>query len=281
MYTRNCEIKDGVDFPEEMQRIAACIEYQGTEFHGFQKQKTAADTVQAALEIALSRVADEPITLVCAGRTDAGVHATNQIIHFDTLAKRNDLSWLRGANTYLPPGIIVKWVKSVSRDFHARFSATSRAYRYIFLSQPNKPGILRELVTWTSYELNLMDMCEASKALVGEHDFSSFRASQCQATSPVREVNSINFALSGELIVMEIQANAFLHHMVRNISGLMIDIGRGAKPVSWAKQLLELRDRTKGPSTASPKGLYLVNVQYPKEFELPLTDYGPNFLVNG
>ena len=279
MYTRNCEIKNDIVFPDGMTRLAACIEYKGTQFHGFQKQKTAANTIQAALENAFSQVADEPITIVCAGRTDAGVHATNQIIHFDTLSLRSMDSWCRGANTYLPPGIVVKWVVVQSYRFHARFSALSRTYRYVFLSQPTKPGILRELVTWTRYELSLSAMEEASQYLVGEHDFSSFRASQCQAVSPVRRIYSIQFRFSGAMLVMEIHANAFLHHMVRNISGLMIDIGRGAKPASWAGELLALQDRAKGAATASPNGLYLVNVAYPDEFSLPNLSPGPDFVI--
>lgn len=277
-YKRNCELKPGMIFPEGMKRVAMGVEYCGSAFHGFQKQQSASETVQAHLERALSRVANEDVTLVCAGRTDAGVHATNQVIHFDTLANRQEKSWLKGVNTYLPGDIAIKWVKPVGPGFHARFSADSRTYRYIFFSNKVRPALSRNMVTWTGYSLDLNKMREAAKYLVGEHDFSSFRAAQCQAASPIRTVEAVEFFPSGRFFVMEIRANAFLHHMVRNISGALLDIGRGAKPVEWMQVLLDLRDRTKAAPTAHPYGLYLVNVDYPEEFGLPIEPYGPDFV---
>ena len=278
MYKRNCEIKPGIEFPEGMQRVALCVEYKGTRFHGFQKQESAADTVQAYLEKALSKIANEPITLVCAGRTDAGVHATHQVIHFDTLAQRNEKAWVQGTNTNLPDDIVIKWCKPVSEHFHARFSALSRKYRYVFYCNPVKPGVCRDLVTWTRYELDFNAMEKAGQHLIGEHDFSSFRAAQCQANNPVREIQSLRFFNSGRFVVMEVRANAFLHHMVRNIAGTMIDIGRGAKSPDWTKKLLELKDRTQASPTAHPYGLYIVDVEYPKEFDLPDVPVGPDFI---
>src|SRR5690606_21902966 len=213
---RNCEIKPGVLFPENMRRVALGVEYNGAGFNGFQRQKTSASTIQAALEQALSRVANEPVTLVCAGRTDAGVHATDQVVHFDTLAQRPLKAWVEGVNTHLPDDIRIRWSREVDPRFHARFSALSRSYRYIILSDSVKTAIMRKQVCWTSYSLDLEAMRNAGKALVGEHDFSSFRAAQCQAASPVRKVTALTIHRQGKLIVLEISANAFLHHMVRN-----------------------------------------------------------------
>ena len=278
MYTRNCEIKEGVVFPSEMQRIALGIEYCGTTFSGFQKQKTSSNTIQAALEAAISRVANEQVSLVCAGRTDAKVHATGQVIHFDTLAKRSLRSWVDGTNTYLPADIAVKWCLPVTEHFHARFSATARRYRYVFYENAVRPAVMNEKVTWTRYQLNRRSMEEASQFLIGEHDFSSFRSAQCQAHSPVREVKSVVFFQSGPFWVMEIYANAFLHHMVRNIAGVMIDIGREAKPANWMRQVINLRDRTQSAPTASPNGLYLVDVDYPDTFNIPKAFIGPDFI---
>lgn len=278
MYKRNCEIKSGIEFPSDMHRWALSVEYNGAHFNGFQKQLTSAHTIQAHLERALSKVANENIAIVCAGRTDAGVHASEQIIHFDTLAIRPEKAWIKGVNSELPDDIRVHWAKEVSPAFHARFSAFSRTYRYILYCAYTRPATIHKLVTWTSYDLSVDFMREASEAIVGEYDYTSFRASQCQAYSPVRCIEHIVFFNHGPFIVMEIRANAFLHHMVRNIAGTLIDIGRGAKPVSWMKELLDLRDRTKASPTARPWGLYLVKVNYDAQYRLPETPIGPIFI---
>lgn len=278
MYKRNGEIKDGDEFPEGMQRIALGVEYNGAEFNGFQKQATAPKTVQAALESALSSIANEEITLVCAGRTDAGVHAAEQVVHFDTLAQRPNKAWLHGVNTKLPPEVRVHWVKQVGPTFHARFSATARTYRYVIYADAIKPACLNKQVTWTSYSLDQHAMAEAAKVLEGEHDFSAFRSSQCQANSPVRHIEYIHFYSSARFMVMEIKANAFLHHMVRNIIGSLMEVGRGAKQKSWLERVLAGRDRNLAAATAAPWGLYFVRAHYPVEFGLPETALGPIFI---
>lgn len=278
-YTRNAEILDEAFFPASMHRVALCVEYNGASFHGFQKQPSGVDTVQQRLEFALSRVADEVVTLVCAGRTDAGVHSSNQIVHFDTEAVRPLKAWTRGVNALLPDTVSVKWASSVSPRFHARFSARNRSYRYIISNTEYRPGLGAEQMTWVRGNLNLEAMATAAACLQGEHDFSSFRASQCQARSPVRRVEYIDIARRGDLVVVEIQANAFLHHMVRNIMGVLLAIGRGEKPVEWAREVLLARDRTKAGVTAKPNGLYLVAVEYGSEFSLPSVQPGPIYLA--
>ncbi|MFL0808867.1 MAG: tRNA pseudouridine(38-40) synthase TruA [Agarilytica sp.] len=279
MYTRNCEIKQGVDFPEGMHRYALGVEYQGASFNGFQRQaSSAANTVQAHLERAISKIAAEPITLVCSGRTDAGVHACEQVIHFDTLAERPEKAWVQGVNTQLPEEIRVHWGREVPKGFHARFSALARIYRYVILSTKVCPAHLAKNITSTHYTLDLDAMQAAASLLEGEHDFSSFRSSRCQANTPTRRLEYLRFSSRGPLIVLEVKGNAFLHHMVRNLVGTLIDIGRGAKPVEWASELLELRDRTKASPTASPEGLYFTKAVYSEEFVLPERPLGPLFL---
>ncbi len=269
-----------MEFPEGMQRIALGLEYNGHHFHGFQKQKSAVVTVQAALEQALSSVANETVTLVCAGRTDAGVHATNQVIHFDTLADRPDTAWLHGVNSQLPEGLRVQWVKPVGPHFHARFSAHARSYRYLLYCSPVRPAILSQQLSWTQWQLNAESMHAAAQYLVGEQDFSSFRAAQCQAASPIREVQHASILRKRELIVFEVRANAFLYHMVRNMVGALMEVGRGAQEPLWIKSVLAHKDRSKAPAMAGPQGLYLVDVVYPAEFDLPKNEKGPLFLEN-
>ncbi|MFT6790881.1 MAG: tRNA pseudouridine38-40 synthase, partial [Cellvibrionaceae bacterium] len=219
-HKRSSEVTDLRLFPAGMQRIAMGIEYRGDYFRGFQSQKTTASTVQAGLEDALSLVCDEPIQLVCAGRTDRGVHASNQIIHFDTLAQRPLRAWLRGVNTKLPAGISIRWAQSVSPIFHARFSAKARTYRYIIYNTPTPSALMDGFVTWDRRRLDVDAMIAASQYLVGQHDFSAFRGSGCQARSPVRCIEKITVTRWQNFIITEIKATAFLYHMVRNVMGV-------------------------------------------------------------
>ncbi len=278
LYTRNCEIKPGVLFPEGMQRVALGVEYQGAGFNGFQKQTATDNTVQAHLERALSQVANETVTLVCAGRTDAGVHASEQVVHFDTLAKRPPKAWIEGVNTQLPDEIRVHWAQDVAESFHARFAALARTYRYVLVPTKVRPACLSKQVTCTRYDLDVERMQCAAALLEGEHDFSAFRSSQCQANNPVRTISYIRFSQPGQFVVMEIKANAFLHHMVRNIVGCLLDVGRGARDPAWMRELLAQRDRTLASPTARPWGLYFVRADYPEAFALPHQEKGPLFL---
>jgi tRNA pseudouridine38-40 synthase len=250
-------------------RFAAAVEYDGSYFHGWQEQGELA-TVQLEIERAFSVVANEAIKVNCAGRTDAGVHATQQIIHFNTTAERPLHSWLFGVNSNLPSTVSVRWVHPVSDEFHARFSAISRRYNYYIYNQRIRSALLRRYTSWQCRPLEVELMQQAAQCLVGEHDFSSFRASQCQAHSPVRKIDFINLTRQGDLICLDIQANAFLQHMVRNIAGVLMAIGTGQEPLTWIEEVLHAKTRAEGGVTAQPNGLYLVEVGYPKEFKLPL-----------
>lgn len=278
-YTRNGEVVADTVWPEAMHRIALGVEYKGADFHGFQVQPSGVKTVQQALEHALSRVADEPITLVCAGRTDAGVHATNQVIHFDTLSVRPEKAWLRGTRPHLPDTISIRWAKEVVPQFHARFSALNRTYRYLLSDAKAPPALLHDQVTWSPRPLDMELMQKAAAYLVGQHDFTSFRATQCQAKSPVRKIEYLHLVRRGDLIVLEVQANAFLHHMVRNIVGALSAVGAGDKPPEWVADVLAARDRSAAAATAKPYGLYLVGVDYPAAFDLPTSSPGPLFFA--
>lgn len=278
-YERNGEVLDASVWPEGMQRVALGIEYKGSDFHGFQVQPNGVKTVQQALEKALSIVANESITLVCAGRTDAGVHATNQVVHFDTLAQRPYKAWLRGVRPHLPDTIGIRWALNVSPSFHSRFSAQSRTYRYLISDAGASPAILHDQVTWSSHRLDVDLMKAGAAHLVGQHDFTSFRATQCQAKSPVRHVEYLHLARRGDLIVLEIRANAFLHHMVRNIVGVLMHVGAGFNSPDWVAEVLAARDRSAGGVTAKPFGLYLVAVDYPEAFGLPCCLPGPLFFA--
>ena len=260
-----------------MQRIALGLRYDGTDYHGWQIQESLS-TVQGAVEKALSAVANHPVHVTCAGRTDAGVHATAQTIHFDTGAHRSDHSWVFGANSNLAHSISVLWAKPVSADFHARYSATARRYRYILYNHEIRPGIVRKAVGWYYRPLDERLMVAGAKHLLGEHDFSSFRGSDCQAKTAVRTLHQIEIFRVRRMVVIEVQANAFLLHMVRNIVGVLLAIGAGQRSPEWARQVLEARDPTQGGMTISPTGLYLVEVNYPAEFQLPRTPLGPFFL---
>ncbi len=274
-YVRSGEIVADTPWPEGMHRIALGIEYKGTDFHGFQVQPNGVSTVQQALEAALSRVANETVSLVCAGRTDAGVHATNQVVHFDTLAVRPDKAWLRGTRPFLPNSVSVRWAREVIPQFHARFSAHNRTYRYLLTDAKVPSGLLHDQVTWSSRPLSVDLMRAGAAYLVGEHDFTSFRATQCQAKSPVRRIEYLHIVRRGELIILEVQANAFLHHMVRNIVGVLMAVGAGDRPADWVGEVLDARDRAAAGVTAKPFGLYLVGVDYPTSFGLPTAPPGP------
>lgn len=259
-------------------RIALGVEYKGARYRGWQRQEDGVPSVQAALEKALSKVADEPVSLMCAGRTDAAVHASGQVVHFDTAVERPLKAWIMGSNANLPGDISVTWAKVMPAHFHARFSAMARRYRYVIYNDPIRPAHQAEEVTWNHRPLDVSRMREAARALVGTHDFTSFRAVQCQAKSPVKTVHHLEVIEHGRFIVLDIRANAFLHHMVRNFAGVLMTIGAGERPVEWAAEVLAARDRRAGGVTAHPYGLYLVRVEYPEEFVLPERYLGPHFL---
>ncbi|BBB26388.1 tRNA pseudouridine(38-40) synthase TruA [Amphritea japonica] len=264
----------------KLKRYALCVEYAGAAYRGWQTQKEKdVPSIQETVEKALSKIANGPIKVICAGRTDACVSGTYQIIHFDTDAVRPDRAWVRGTNTHLPDDIAIRWAKSVDDTFHARFSAMERRYRYLIYTSPVKPGLLSRGVTWTHKKLNLFRMQEAANYLVGEHDFTSYRAIACQANSPVREVKAMELYRAGDLIVIDVRANAFLHHMIRNFAGVLMTIGAGEAEPLWARQVLEARDRTRGGVTAPPYGLYFVDVKYPDQYDLPKSELGPYFLT--
>lgn len=250
-------------------RIALGVEYDGSRYGGWQAQSHDPDTLQARVEAALSRVADHPVQVICGGRTDAGVHASGQVIHFDTAAVRPMHAWVMGGNSHLPPDIGLRWAQPVADDFHARFSARRRAYRYVILNRPYRPALLSRRVSFDYRPLDAERMAEAAKPLLGEHDFSSYRAVACQARSPVRTLYRLDVQRQGELIILDIEANGFLHHMVRNIAGVLMAIGAGERPLDWSREVLESRDRSAGGVTAQPWGLYLVRVEYPPEFGIP------------
>lgn len=249
-------------------KIALGLEYDGAAFSGWQIQRHAR-TVQACLEEALTRVADHPVRTWCAGRTDAGVHAMGQVVHFETHAMRSMRSWVLGTNANLPREVAVHWAVEVSPDFNARFSATARAYRYLILNQPTRLALWSRRATWELRPLDAARMHLAAQVLVGEHDFSSFRAAGCQASHPVRTLHRISVRREGSQVVLEVEANAFLQHMVRNLTGALLEIGRGERPVEWIGELLAARDRTRAGVTAPPEGLYLLRVEYPGHFGIP------------
>ncbi|WP_151704667.1 tRNA pseudouridine(38-40) synthase TruA [Nitrincola alkalilacustris] len=260
-------------------RYALAVEYNGSAYRGWQKQSDDdVPSLQSEVERALSRVANHPVQVVCAGRTDAGVHATWQIIHFDSCVERDLRAWVLGTNTYLPDDISIQWARSVTHEFHARFSARARRYRYLIYSSPVKPALLSRGVTWTHKSFDLESMQRAAESLVGEHDFTSYRAVGCQAKSPVRTIQSLEVTQRGRLIMIDVRANAFLHHMVRNIAGVLMKIGSGEASIGWAREVLEARDRRMGGVTAPPFGLYFVDVDYPDLFDLPVSPLGPYFL---
>ncbi|QPG62990.1 tRNA pseudouridine(38-40) synthase TruA [Pseudomonas sp. BIGb0427] len=260
-------------------RIALGVEYKGSRYRGWQRQANGVASVQQTLEEALSRVADSPVTLHCAGRTDAGVHACGQVVHFDTQAVRSMKGWTMGANINLPHDISVSWAKQMPAHFHARFKAIARRYRYVIYNDQIRPAHLGEEVTWNHRPLDAERMALAAEYLVGTHDFSAFRAGQCQAKSPVKNLHHLRVSRHGQMIVLDIRASAFLHHMVRNIAGVLMTIGAGERPPEWALEVLQSRERRAGGVTAHPYGLYLVQVEYHDEFELPERYIGPHFIT--
>jgi tRNA pseudouridine38-40 synthase len=249
-------------------RIALGLEYDGAAFCGWQTQPGGCG-VQDHVERALARFSDAPVDVIAAGRTDAGVHAVAQVIHFDTEALREDNSWVRGTNANLHVSARVQWAREVAADFHARYSARSRTYRYLLLDAPVAPAILRARVGWYHQRLDVEAMAQGLGALLGEHDFSSFRDAQCQAKSPVRTLLEARVARERELVAFTFRANAFLHHMVRNLVGSLVYVGAGKRPAAWMAQLVEARDRRVAAPTFAPDGLYLAGVEYDPAFGLP------------
>jgi tRNA pseudouridine38-40 synthase len=249
-------------------RIALGLEYDGAAFCGWQTQPSGCG-VQDHLQAALSRFADSPIETVAAGRTDTGVHAAAQVVHFDSPVQREAFSWVRGTNTFLPPAARVLWAAEVPDAFHARYDARSRTYRYLLLDAPVAPAILHGRVGWFHRPLDVAAMQEAARALLGSHDFSAFRDAQCQAKSPVRELHEASVARAGPLVSFTFRANAFLHHMVRNLVGALVYVGAGREPPGWIATLLEAKDRTLSAPTFMPDGLYLAAVEYDSALGLP------------
>jgi tRNA pseudouridine38-40 synthase len=244
-------------------RYAMGVEYDGANYSGFQSQANPElATIQQNLESAISVVANHPVSIVTAGRTDTGVHATGQVIHFDTESIREDHAWLVGTNSSLPKDISIKWVRKVADDFHARYSARSRRYQYLIFNSPIRSAIWHQKASLIYTPLDEKMMHEAAQVFVGQHDFTSFRSSQCEAKSAVRTIKYINITRLNSFVLIEIEANAFLHHMVRNLAGVLMDIGSGKKEMTWAQEVLDKKDRKYAGITAPPDGLYLVGVGY-------------------
>jgi tRNA pseudouridine38-40 synthase len=249
-------------------RVALGLEYDGSAFHGWQSQP-GGETVQDAVERALAAIAGEAISVVCAGRTDAGVHAASQVVHFDTAAVRPPQAWVRGTNSHLPPAVAVRWAQPVPGEFHARFSAVARSYRYVLYNAPVRPALEAGRVGWFHLPLDADAMDEGARLLLGEHDFSAFRAAQCQARTPVKTLHAASVRRRGGHVVFEFRANAFLHHMVRNIVGALVYVGKGRHPPQWMAALLHGRDRRLAAPTFAAGGLYLTGVDYEAHWRLP------------
>ncbi len=249
-------------------RIALGLEYDGLHFCGWQSQANHCG-IQDYLQTALSEIAGHTITVTTAARTDTGVHALGQVIHFDTEAVRPLTAWMRGVNSLLPSSISVQWAKPVAESFHARYSARQRHYRYVLLNRAARPAALHGKVGWYHPPLNLLDMQEAAEFLRGVHDFSAFRASECQATTPVRHMHEVSIVKYNDYFIFAFSANAFLHHMIRNIVGCLIYVGSGKYPTSRLKEILLSRDRTQAAPTFSPHGLYLYGITYDETWDFP------------
>ncbi|PZN30457.1 MAG: tRNA pseudouridine(38-40) synthase TruA [Proteobacteria bacterium] len=249
-------------------RIALGLEYDGSAFAGWQAQAHA-QGVQSVVEAAVARVADHPVEVVAAGRTDAGVHAAMQVVHFDTTSVRSARGWVLGTTTHLPPAVSVLWAREVPEAFHARYSALARTYRYLILNRTVRPALDHNRVCWIHAPLDHERMQAGAMHLVGEHDFSSFRAAECQSRTPMRRIYEIEVTRHGEYLEIRVMANAFLHHMVRNIAGVLIAVGTGERPVDWPREVLAARDRRQGGVTAPPGGLYLAGIRYAPALGLP------------
>jgi tRNA pseudouridine38-40 synthase len=253
---------------DRLMRIALTLAYDGGAFNGWQTQP-GGTAVQDVLETALGSIAGHPVATICAGRTDAGVHALTQLVHFDTDAQRPESAWVRGVNALLPAGVAVQHCNLVDEAFNARFSASRRAYTYLIYRGAQRHPLFAAQTGWCFRDLNIAAMTRAAQALLGEHDFSAFRSSQCQARSPVRTMHRVLVREHGPLVIIEMQANAFLHHMVRNIVGALVWIGLSRRPASWLGELLEGRDRRLSAPTFAAQGLYLTGVDYPAHYQLP------------
>lgn len=251
-----------------MTRYAAGVEYLGTAYSGWQALEGRL-TVQAELERALSRVADHPVFVTAAGRTDAGVHALQQVVHFDTEAPRSDYAWLLGTNSSLAKDVSLRWIRPVPAHFHARHRATERSYRYLIHNARARSALALERAAWWPQPLDAEAMHAAAQALIGEHDFSAFRDSQCQSPTPVRELRRLAVSRRGDFVVIDVAGNAFLHHMVRNIAGTLAEVGLGRQAPEWVAEVLAARDRRAAGMTAPAAGLYFVGPEYPAEFALP------------
>ncbi len=259
-------------------KMAMVLGYEGARYHGWQAQKSGVASIQALLERALSKVSDKEIEVVCAGRTDAGVNATQQVVHFEEAPSRSPHSWVMGTNHFLPDDIAVQWAGAVNSEFHARYSATSRIYRYVIYNHPVKPAWAHGSITWIYPHLDEKKMHVAAQNLLGENDFSSFRGSDCQSHTPFRNVMDISVVRRGPLLIIEIEANAFLHHMVRNIVGTLLQVGTGRQKPEWVAEVLGAKKRSRAGVTAPSNGLYLVKVNYPQRFGIPDIPKGPFFL---
>lgn len=249
-------------------RIALGVEYDGRPFCGWQSQPDGR-TVQDSLQRALSRIAGEPIAVAAAGRTDTGVHGLEQVVHFDTGTDRPLTAWVRGVNALLPESIAVRWAHPVPDEFHARFSARGRSYRYLLVNRATRPAIQSGKVGWFHAPLDVAAMQAAAQYLLGEHDFSSFRAAECQAKSPDKHLRQLDIRRQGDMIVFDLSADAFLHHMVRNIVGCLVYVGKGKHPPEWMKEILECRNRKQAAPTFAPDGLYLRRILYEEKWGLP------------
>lgn len=266
-------------------RIALAIEYDGSRYNGWQRQSAAGSkgntsvvTVQQEVEKALSTVVAHDVSVTCAGRTDAGVHATSQVVHFECAQDRGEKAWTRGVNSLLPRSIRVLWAREVDNGFNARFSAEARRYHYVIYTRKQASAILEGRVTHIPFKLDVEAMDSAAQALLGEQDFTSFRAAGCQSSTPNRNVHKVTVSSHNDFVLINIEANAFLQHMVRNIAGSLLVIGRGQKPVTWIAELLALRNRCEAAMTAAPHGLYLVQVKYPPSSGLPVGVLAPPFV---
>jgi tRNA pseudouridine38-40 synthase len=244
------------------------VEYDGSQFFGWQSQ-AGGHTVQDALQAALSGIANEPVLIIAAGRTDTGVHALEQVVHFDAPVERPLSAWVRGVNALLPKSIAVLWAHPVPDEFHARFSAQARSYRYLLVNRPVRCAVQHGKAGWFHTPLDVDRMCEAAQYLLGEHDFSAFRAAECQAKSPVKNLVQLDISRQGSTIVFDLTAGAFLHHMVRNIVGCLVYVGKGKHPPQWMEQVLKSRERRFAAPTFAPDGLYLRRIVYDEKWELP------------